>query len=214
MSQVMTHAAPRSSAGEPRELFAQLEKLAGTSLRGAFARRALRAIVGLVQIPESALEEAVAAPSDYETLIAALEADPGLLAREDPLTRARLDGLRARQELLAKEGGTLSAGQVAELLGISRQAVYKRQRGGRLLAIDCGRRGLAYPAWQFGPEGVLPGLEEVLAVLAEQDPWMQLAFFVTADSALGDETPLANLREGDLQAVLRAARLYGEHGAA
>jgi len=186
------------------------------SLREVFARRALRAVVDLShRMEEPSLKAAVSAPSDYGVLLTALEAEPGLslLTRDDPLAGARLRGLAARQDLLSREGGTLRVQEVAELLRLSRQAVHKRHLAGRLLAIDCGRHGDVYPAWQFVPGGVLPGLEEVLRVLAGHDPWMQLAFFVSENAALESGTPLEALRRDDLPAVLRAARLYGEHAA-
>jgi hypothetical protein len=188
----------------------------GPALRGVFARRALRAVAELSRrMEEPALQEAVSAPSDFGVLLAALEAEPGLslLTRDDPLAGAKLRGLAARQDLLSREGGTLGVQEVADLLQLSRQAVHKRHRAGRLLAIDCGRHGDVYPAWQFVPGGVLPGLEEVLQVLAGMDPWMQLAFFVNENLALDGETPLAALRGNDLAAALRAARLYGEQAA-
>jgi hypothetical protein len=164
---------------------------------------------------EASLREAVSAPSDYSVLLTALESEPGMaaLTSEDPLAEARLRGIEARKRLLEAEGGTLRAQQVASLLNISRQAAYKRYRAGRLLAVDCGRHGFAFPAWQFVPGGVLPGLEETLAALADFDPWMKLAFFLEANAATGGKTPLTALRRGKLKDVLRAARLHGEHGA-
>ena len=201
---------------ELQETWSQLREVERHALRSAFARRALRAVLSLCQqMAESSLQEAIAAPSDYEVLLTALEEEPGflLLTRDDPLAEARLRGLRARRELLDREGGTLSAQEVADLLGVSRQAVHKRYRAGRLLALDYGRHGHAYPAWQFVPDGVLPGLEEVLRALSDHDPWMQLIFFVSENDALDGETPLAALRRSELDAVLRAARLYGAHGA-
>jgi hypothetical protein len=93
------------------------------------------------------------------------------------------------------------------------QAVYKRFRAGRLLAVDSGRHGQAFPAWQLVPGGILPGLEEVLAALADFDPWMRLAFFLEANAATGGKTPLEALRRGKLADALRAATLRGEHGA-
>jgi hypothetical protein len=201
---------------ELREALLQLEELDSHPLRSVFARRAMRAVVGLSQqMAEASLKEAVAASSDYGVLLTALETGPGLLLlnRDDPLAEARLRGLRARRELLEKEGGTLTAQEVANLLNISRQAVHKRHRAGRLLAVDCGRHGHAYPAWQFTAGGVLPGLEQVLGALSGHDSWMQLAFFVSENTALDGDTPLAALRRNALDAVLRAARLYGQHGA-
>jgi len=87
-------------------------------------------------------------------------------------------GREARKELLAAEGGVMSSSAVAEHLGISRQAVDKRRRSGRLLAVTAGKRGYVYPAWQFTEDGVLPGFEEVLADLSDHDPMMHVIFFL------------------------------------
>ncbi len=127
---------------------------------------------------------------------------------------ARLRGMQARQEILRTEGGTLSAEQVAACLDITRQAVDKRRRAGKLIGLSTGRRGYAYPAWQLEANGVLAGLAETLADLSVCDPWMQAAFFVSGDPRLGGATPLEELRRGNVEAVRRAARGYGEHGAA
>jgi hypothetical protein len=194
----------------------ELVRPGDASVRGVFARRALRAVARLSQqMGEASLREAVSAPSDYGVLLAALESEPGLasLVSEDPLAEARLRGIEARKRLLETEGGTLGAQEVASLLNISRQAAYKRYRAGRLLAVDCGRHGFSFPAWQFVPGGVLPGLEEVLPALADFDPWMKLAFFLEENAATGGKPPLAALRRGKIKDVLRAAELHGEHGA-
>ncbi|MDI3340090.1 MAG: hypothetical protein QJR03_06115 [Sphaerobacter sp.] len=186
---------------------------------GAFVARALNALARLTAaLDDATLGEAAGARSDYEVLLDALDAPAALavLREDDPLAAARLRGLQARIRLLAAEGGTLSSTQVADLLGITRQAVDKRRKAGRLIGLATGRRGYAYPLWQFDPErrGVLPGLEAVLAALRAHDPWMQVAFFLTPDVRLGGETPLAVLRRGDVAAVRRAAEAYGEQGAA
>lgn len=79
-----------------------------------------------------------------------------------------------------------------------------------------GRRGYAYPVWQFDLErgGLLAGFDETLQALAGHDPWMQMAFMLTPNPWLaGEVTPLAALRAGRLDAVLDAARAYGEPGA-
>jgi hypothetical protein len=185
------------------------------SVRGVFTRRALRAVARLSQqMGEASLREAVSAASDYGVLLTALGSEPGMaaLTPDDPLAKARLRGIEARKRLLEAEGGTLRAQQVASILNVSRQAAYKRYRAGRLLAVDCGRHGFAFPAWQFVPGGVLPGLEEVLATLTDFDPWMKLAFFLEANAATGGKTPLEALRRGKLKDALRAARVHGEQG--
>ena len=59
---------------------------------------------------------------------------------------------------------------------ITRQAVEKRRRAGKLIALTMGRHGYRYPVWQLTKSGVLPGFDKVLAVLASHDEWMQTAF--------------------------------------
>ncbi len=93
------------------------------------------------------------------------------------------------------------------------------QNQGRLvlLALRVGSEGYLYPSWQLdpqSPDGLLPGLHGILADLREHDPVMQLAFFVNSNVRLGGACPLAEPRRGNVQAVHRAARTYGEQGAA
>lgn len=188
----------------------------GDALQTAFATRALRAVANLIaDLEQSALRSAVSAPSDLGALLQAIGSEGALdrMRQADPLAAARLRGVQARLRLLEMEGGALGATAVAELLGISRQAVDKRRRSGHLLAIDRPRHGYAYPAWQFTEGGVLAGLGACLDALRDHDAWMQLSFFLTPADALGDEAPLAVLRRGDVEGVRRAAALYGEHGA-
>ena len=186
-------------------------------LRSAFLTRALFALARLPpELGDGALSQAVGAPSDYATLLYALESPAVLTAlkREDPLAEARLRGLRARAQLLDAEGGTLTGPQVASLLGISRQAVDKRRRAGQLLGLAADRRGYAYPAWQFTPAGVLSGLPEVLAAFPVSSPWMQAAWFLNPNLYLDGARPLDELRSGRSDAVRRAAAAFGEQGTA
>jgi hypothetical protein len=130
----------------------------------------------------------------------------------DPFAAARQRAVELKRQLLEAEGGALTVAEVAKRLGISRQAVDKRRRARKLLALETSR-GFLYPAWQFGDEGVLHGLDRVLAAL-EAAPWTQASWFPSGDSRLGDARPLEALRRGQLQQVLRAAAAYGEQGAA
>ena len=59
------------------------------------------------------------------------------------MTRLRLRGLRAKRELIEAEGGVWTVDQVARHLHLTRQAVDKRRRAGRLIGLDVGRRGFA-----------------------------------------------------------------------
>jgi hypothetical protein len=70
------------------------------------------------------------------------------LSEADPLVRAKLRGVEARERILEKLGGTLTAKQVAKYLGTSRQAVDKRRSQNQLIGLTQGKRGYAYPAFQ------------------------------------------------------------------
>jgi hypothetical protein len=147
-----------------------------------------------------------------EQMITALTA-PELLAElapADPLAVARLRGMKVKQELLHGDGSPLKSEEVAQLLGISRQAVDKRRSKGQLLAVSLGKRGYFYPLWQFQAGEVLPGIDLVLATLAKFDAWTQLMFMKTGDIRLNDRTPLDCLISGDVDEVVAAARCYGE----
>ena len=194
--------------------------LTQTPARAALVARALNGLADLTpELSDEAVAHAIGARSDAGVLAHVLEEAPAItvLKRDDPLAAARLRGLRAKAELLEAEGGTWSAEHAAKHLRLTRQAVDNRRKSGKLIGLDLGRRGFAYPVWQFAPNGVLPGLEAVLAAMTVRAPWDQLVFFVSGDPRLGGERPLDVLRRGraeQLEDVKRAARGYGEHSAA
>ena len=126
---------------------------------------------------------------------------------------ARLRGIEAKRRMLTEDGGMLSAEKAGEILTISRQAVEKRRKAGRLIGVSLGRRGFGYPAWQFSERGTLPGLEAVLDALKSHDAWTKLVFFTSENAATGGKTPLDVFRSGNVEKVLTAARMYGEQGA-
>jgi hypothetical protein len=135
------------------------------------------------------------------------------LTSEDPLVAAKLRGLNLRQQMLKTAGGSLTSEKVAELLGVSRQAVDKRRASNQLLALTQGKRGYSYPSFQFEEGKTLKGLEDVLGKLSALDPWMQLNFFTRPNERLGSSTPIETLREGKVDDVLSVASGYGEQGA-
>jgi hypothetical protein len=182
-----------------------------TGVRGIFITRSLRAVEGLKSLDEEKLLEAVKAPSDYSVLVSALNSEQALtVVRDtDPLAGARLRGMEAKRRLLESEGGAISSAKAAEVLKVTRQAVVKRRKKGRLLGLELGKRGYFYPSWQFG----LKGLEDVLAALGGEDFWEKLSFFLNPSDLLEDRTPLEALNNGkNLEEVIRAAKVYGEHG--
>jgi hypothetical protein len=208
-----------STKAPPETLYAASRVLntAVKPLQTVFVTRALNAVAHLSEeLGETFLAAANAAPSDFYVLLRALEnpetADE--LRKHDPLLPARIRGIEAKQKLLEIEGGSFGVEQVAKILSISRQAVDKRRRLGRLIAVSRGRRGYVYPAWQFGGSGLVPGLERILQILHAHDAWMQIAFMLNANTRLKGRRPLDELRSGKVESVLEAARAYGEQGAA
>ena len=135
------------------------------------------------------------------------------LTGKDPLASAKLRGAEGQQRLLKAGGGVLSAEETAKLLAISRQAVDKRRRQGQLLGLIQGRRGYAYPAWQFENGRAIKDLEKVLEALRDHDPWMQVTFFLNSNDRLAGMSPLDVLRAGETGRVVSAAAEFGEQGA-
>lgn len=187
-----------------------------TPLMRTLIVRSINAVMHFVALSEAAAVNATIAPTDLGVLVRALASNEVLddLKLVEPLAPAFIRGIDARNRLLNENGGTYSADQVADILGITRQAVEKRRSAGNLLAVTTGRHGYRYPAWQFTKSGVLPGLESVLKALVCHDAWMQAAFFVSKNPRLDDRTPIELLGTGELSEVLKAAEAYGEHGAA
>ena len=195
----------------------RMVSVADRPVRQAFIDRALRAVARLSEdVSDQSLARCLSAPNDLALVVRALQ-DPsaiGVLRRDDPLASARLRGIAVKQKFLEAEGGCLSAEEVAKALRLTRQAVDKRRGTGKLIALSLGRRGYAYPSWQFSSSGTWPGLESILADLRSFDPWMQLAFFLGDNDRLKGRRPLDLLRTGRIEDAKQAALAYGEHGAA
>lgn len=211
VSWIMTKAHPSALGGAVSEL----QRFEDQPLRARFLARSIGALAKIVErLDKRELATAMASPSAASALFTALT-QPGAIEilEGGPLTAARLRGVQARDALLAAEGGTLASDDVAELLRISRQAVDKRRASGKLLAVELGRRGFRYPAWQFGDTDLLPGMEETLKLLDGHPPIAQMRFFLSGDHALGGERPLDLLRRGDLSQIRRAARVFGQQRA-
>ena len=182
-----------------------------------FFSRGIHALEELEKVlPRELIDEASAASTDFMVLVEALTARPVAteIAADDPLATARLRGVERQQSLVEKSGGMLKSEKAAKVLGISRQAVDKRRRQNRLIGLTQGRRGYAYPIWQFEDGKTLANLEAVLDRLRNHDPWMQLTFFLNANDRLEGSSPLEMLRSGKVEPVLEAAAGYGEQGAA
>lgn len=119
--------------------------------------------------------------------------------------------LDVRSRMLEAEGGTYTAQEIARLLNVSRATVYNWHNQGDIVGVSYRDRKRQFPAWQFQRDGLLPGLSKVLHILEEDGVWTQIGFMLNANSWLDGETPLDLLRRGDVEPVLNAASMYGEH---
>lgn len=112
-----------------------------------------------------------------------------------------------RQELLEN---SLSAPQVAKLLGTTRQTPHDRAKSGTLLAVR-ERGGLRFPRWQFdveGPDGVLAGFSEVVRAL-DVCALEKVSWFVRSNPYLEGRTPLEALKAGERERLVTIARAVG-----
>ena len=224
----MTHSIDEGQSEERERLLRRVGQLldmrADEPATLAFLSRALYGLCDLTdQLDEDTLWGAVGADSHVDVLRHALSDDPPKRGvRTVAADRADLDadyrellaeGAAIVDELLHTEGAPLSAEDMAAALNITRQGVNKRRMEGKLLAIRRGR-GFRYPRWQLGADDQpLVGLEPALAALDDAVPVTRLQFFLLGAPELDGRRPLDALRAGELDKVLRAARLFGRHGA-
>lgn len=162
------------------------------------------------------LERAVAAPTDLGAVARAISESATSLASVaelDPLAAAYARGAEQKAQLLKDCGGTLSVNEVATLLGVSRQAVDKRRREGKLIALPKGA-DFVYPAAQFDDGAVVAGLPQLLAQL-ESASWVALQFLMAASKQLNGRSPLHVLKSGaehERRTLLRMARIQASDG--
>lgn len=194
----------------PASLHKALNKIVASSQRReANAIFFARALNVLEKIADSqSVVDVASASSDYEVLLRALQSPESLelLIKSDPLAVAKLRGLEIKKQLIEAQGGCISSSEVGKILGISRQAVDKRRRLGKLIAIAMGKGNYIYPVWQFSETGkTIEGLEEVLIALQELDSWMQIAWMLDPNVRLQEQTPLEQLRKGNINRVIESA---------
>jgi len=117
------------------------------------------------------------------------------------------DYFQRRRALLNR---SLTASQVADILGTSRQTPHDRLESGSLLAV-MDRGALRFPTWQFdaeGPNGAVRGLPEVIRAL-HVSPLAKMSWLTRANPVFDGATPLDALRRGEIEAVVDEASAVG-----
>jgi len=106
---------------------------------------------------------------------------------------------------------SLTAPEVATLLGVSRQTPHDRVESGSLLGV-LDRGALRFPIWQFdanGPDGVVAGLPETIRALPAVPTMAKINWFVRPNSYLEGHRPIDALRGGEAERVRDIARGTG-----
>jgi hypothetical protein len=132
---------------------------------------------------------------------------------DNRLANALARGISVRQKLMEAEGGSLSAEEAAQQLGLSKTAILKRYQKGQIIAWREERQNaVRFPLWQFQDHKVLAGLEEVLKILnatSRLDDFGRMLFFLSNMGFLGKKRPVDCLRAGEVNKVLQAAEGHG-----
>lgn len=147
--------------------------------------------------------------SDYDDLVNAITGRTFTQKEKIQLEmQSLLNYFRHRRQLLES---SLTASQVAELLGTSRQTPHDRIKSKSLLGLrDNGV--YRFPIWQFdveGSDGVIEGLPEVLKALQVND-FAKLSWLMKPNSFLDGLTPVEALKQKQVKQVLQEA--YGVGG--
>jgi hypothetical protein len=121
------------------------------------------------------------------------------------LEQAQRAGEQATQAALtAALDGALSREAAAERLGVTPQAVSERVRAGKLVGLRRGREW-RFPAWQFGEDGTLPALGDLIGVYPGT-PLALSTWAVTPSVEFNGRTPAQALaRRGGPERVLELA---------
>jgi len=118
------------------------------------------------------------------------------------IERAQVRGAVRVAEIL-EQPEMLSAADIGELMGITRQAVDEAWQAGHLLAVSGGERTNSYPAWQLDNSGVpMQGLAEIIALLG--NGWLAFRFLAAAD--INEQPRYARLAAGEVTTVLQEAQ--------
>jgi hypothetical protein len=171
------------------------------------------------EAPLDVLQAAAAAPSgagSAASLLAHLPEASLNLAAVDPEAAAVARASQMKRALL-ESVPTHSTQEVADILGLSTEAVRKRRLTGKLLAVPYAE-DWRFPAWQFASAGVdargtLPGLDRVLAALPVRNPWVGLELLIAPLDPNDSRNVVDLLKAGAVDEAVEIIAHYGEQGA-
>ena len=199
--------APRRASRERKAIDSLLE-----TIRESLNLLSEREVRQFARYVHDAQAENAASEARAELVLALTEGkDYNAAERVALASVAQARGFARRKTLLE---GSLTAPEVARLLGTSRQTPHDRVKSKTLLAAPDGG-ALRFPLWQFdaaGPNGVVAGLPDVLRAL-NVPPYSQAAWLMKSNAQLQGRTPLEELKRGRVHRVTEAARAAGAFAA-
>ncbi|EQB99594.1 hypothetical protein [Photorhabdus temperata] len=136
--------------------------------------------------------------------------------RELRKLKRRAENLSNFYKEIERMGGVIKAVDVADILGITRQAVNLRVKGNKLLAFK--KNGdHVFPLFQFKEGGLLPHFEDVMKAMSNDiGPVSRISFLTTplSDKNGKGKIPIEIMKEDssidDVSKMLRAAKQMGE----
>ncbi|MBS9423149.1 DNA-binding protein [Photorhabdus caribbeanensis] len=136
--------------------------------------------------------------------------------RELRKLKRRAENLSNFYKEIERMGGVIKAVDVADILGITRQAVNLRVKGNKLLAFKKNSDHV-FPLFQFKEGGLLPHFEDVMKAMSNDiGPVSRISFLTTplSDKNGKGKTPIEIMKEDssidDVSKMLRAAKQMGE----
>lgn len=179
-------------------------------VRERFVQRYAATIRRIAEVaPTAVLLKALANSDEVGGLAAALSESLDIPRAHDPLSRAKARATQIKRRLLEEAGGACEAGDVAELLGITPQAVHQRRNRGALLAVQRPNGQWMYPRIQFEPIETANRMGEVLSAFKVNDSWARLSVLLSRTDSLGGRRPIDVLREGDVEGAILAVASFG-----
>lgn len=183
--------------------------LAERRLRGLVRERFSGVMDRLIDYaPEAALAAALSAKDEKSGIAYLVAGVADLPAVRDPLAGAIARSIDVKQRLLEEAGGGMAVKEAAGVLGLSPQGVYYRLNVRSLLAVATPSDTRLLPAFQFESPEMTRRMGEVLPAFGDTDSWVVLSLLFSGAPALGGVRPVDALREGDVEAVIRAARAH------
>ncbi|MCS6715155.1 DNA-binding protein [Proteus terrae] len=132
--------------------------------------------------------------------------------------RRRRENLEKFYRELKELGGTLKVNDVADILGITRQAVNVRVKKNKLLAFKQ-NGGFIFPKFQFSDHGLIPGFEDIMVAFEEDThPMLRLGVLkspIEVNTEGLQKTPIQIMQDGakksELSLAIRAVKQFGNH---